>query len=320
MSITLLYGCGQIETAVADLASNRAFMTEVLGGGEIEQRMAREITALFPGGGHVLEHYDIGEGVFQVNAPSAEGTVMGRKTIHQVELERVGSCVTNLYWHVDDVAHARDLLVEMGAEIRTQGPSTLIACLSDYGSNTRPGGEGRPFIFMGARSLIGLDLELMEPNFERVTRQSVQYPSFLHPRPKAGTGELRLSCMRLVARDLEETLGNLTRLIAPASRSKPYEVHADPHERRFRIGLGGLELEYRQPISSRAQAAALLDRYGSGVTAIVFDARDPAAVAKRAEAAGCEVEKTDGGYAIASRSVVGFDVVLEPWVENPFAR
>ena len=319
MSITLLYGCGQIETAVADLAANRAFMCDVLGGGEIEQRMAQEITALFPDGGHVLEHYDIGEGVFQVNAPSAEGTVMGRKTIHQVELEQVGSCVTNLYWYVDDAVHARDLLVGMGAEVRTQGPSTLIACLGDYGSNTRPGGEGRPFIFMGARSLIGLDLELMEPNFERVTRQSVQYPSFLHPRPKVGTGELRLSRMRLVVGDLEETWRNLTRLIAPASRSKPYEVHADPHERRFRMGLGGLELEYRQPISSRGQAAALLDRYGPGVTAIVFEARDPAAVAKRAEAAGCEVEETDGGYALASRAVTGFDVVLKPWKDDPLS-
>ena len=319
MSITLLYGCGQIETTVADLDANRRFMTDVLGGGEVEERMAREITALFPGGGHVLEHYEIGEGVFQVNAPSADGMVMGRKTIHQLELERIGSCVTNLYYYIDDVAHAREMLTDLGAAVRTEGPSNLIACLADYGDNTRAGAENRPFVFLGARSLIGFDLELMEPNFERVTRQTLQHPSFFHPRPQAGSGELRLSRMRLVVGDLEQTWRNLSQMFVPASRSKPYDIHDDGSERRFRVGLGGLELEYRQPLAGGGKAAEELERYGPGVTAIVFEARDPAAVARRAEAAGVEAVKAGGGYEIASRAVTGFDVILKPWNDDPLA-
>lgn len=323
MSITLLYGCAQVETTVADLAGARAFMLEVLGGGPIEERMAAEITALFPAGGYVVEHFDCGGGLFQFNAPSPQASFAGRPPVHQAYLDRIGPCVTNLNYYVDDVRHARDLLAALGAPTHIEGPSTIISSLADYGpANTRPGGELRNFYFLGSRDLIGLDLELMEPNFLRFSEQTSQWPCFVQPRPATGDGRLELLRLELVTSDLEATLANLARIFAPASRSKPYHVRRSAQARSFRIGLGGLELEYSQPVSTEGRLAEQLGRYGTGVLAAHFAALDPEDVLRRAATLSLSVEPDDaplGGavsaeasWRIGSRDLVGFDVRLEP--------
>jgi hypothetical protein len=325
VTITLLYGCGQIETTVADMRAARAFMLQVLGAGEIEQQMAKEITDLFPPGDYLIEHFDCGEGLFQFNAPSPHARFGEHAPLHQGYLDRIGPCVTNLNYYVDDAIHARDLLAEMGAPTHIEGPSNIIASLADYGAeNTRAWDDSRKFYFMGSRDLIGLDLEIMEPNFQRFARQTVQYPCFVQPRPATGDRNLKLLRLRLVVRDLEETYGNLVTLIAPASRSKPYEVREGRLAKAFRIGLGGLELEYCQPFLGGGELAEHLDRYGPGVLSVEFAAIDCEPVLARARRSGSAVEaesdllgltspQAGPRRRIASRDLVGFDVVLEPF-------
>lgn len=331
MSITLLFGCAQIETAVDDLAGARAVMRDVLGGGTIEERMAAEITALFAPGEYAVEHFDCGEGLFQVNAPSPRANFAGQTPVHQAYLDRIGPCVTNLNYYVDDAVHARDLLAELGAPTTIEGPSNVISSLADYGpDNSRPGGEARRFYFLGSRELIGFDLELMEPNFARFCAQSVQHPCFVHPRPPVGDGTLKLVRLIVVVRDLDAAYENLGRIFAPASRSKPYDVRRDLVARSFRIGLSGLELEYCEPATATGALAEELERFGPGVSAAVFAAREPESVVRRARAHSLRVETVHEGSAlappaspdhvawrIASRRLAGFDVVIEPAQASP---
>lgn len=334
MGVTLLYGCGQVEMSVRDLGAARAFMKGMLGAGEIEQRLAKEITDLFPNGELTVEHFDCGQAVFQFNEPSPKADYMGQTSIHQAYLDRIGSCVTNLNYYVDDARHAQELMAEMGAKTYLQGPSTAVPCFTDYGpENTREPDETRQFYFVGSRDLIGLDLEFMEPEFKQLTRQTVQYPCFVQPRPATGDGNLQLLRLRLVVRDLEEIYGNLVKIIAPASRSKAYDYREGALAKAFKIGVGGIELEYCQPLSQKGGLAEQLDRYGPGMVAAEFTARDLDLVLGRSKEAGAPacVEQSDllgvkavpgrdrRRHQIESRDLIGFDVVLERLDERPFA-
>ncbi|MEO6716915.1 MAG: hypothetical protein ABIM50_06660 [Novosphingobium sp.] len=322
MSITLLYGCCQIETSARDLAAVRRFMMEVLGANPIEQVLAKQIAALIPGVGYDVDHLDCGEAVFQINQPSPDMVFKGQKSVHQAYLERVGPSVTNLNYFIDDYRHAHELLTSMGAQTHIRGPSTAARVLADYGpENTRPGGEDRPFLFMSSRHLIGLDLEIMEPNFLHFSQQAVQYPAFIHPRPAVGHGNLRLKRLQIAVADLEQTHDNLLAIFAPASRSKPYSIQSGRHGRSFRIGLGGMEVEYCQPNSPDCELGKFLAQLGPGVFSAVFEAHDPAMVLEKCRAhGGIEVQDTSDllGLApqtpsprIASRALIGFDAVLE---------
>jgi len=192
--------------------------------------------------------------------------------------------------------------------------------MADYGpANTRPG-EPSSFYFLGTRDLIGFDLELEEPNFERFSEQSVQYPCFVHPRPAIGHRIGRLLRQRVVVRDLEETLRNLVQLVAPASRSGAYDVRQGALAKAFRISLGGLEVEYCQPLASTGKLGEHLFRYGPGVVSIEFGVRDLGSVLDSASVP-VEEERDPLGvdrvhhpprYEIGSRERVGFDIVLEP--------
>jgi hypothetical protein len=320
MSITLLYGCFQVETGVRDLDVARALMYDALGGRPIEQKLAHEIAALVPGGDYRVDHIDLGRATFQVNQPSSTVGYAGRKSVHQDYLERVGPSVTNLNYYVDDIAHARALLTEMGAQTRAEGPSTAAASLADYGpNNTRAGGDTRPFLFMGARHLIGFDLEIMEPNFLRFNEQTAQWPCFLRPDSYAEP-ELVLQRLRVVVDDLEATYANLVALFTPGSRSNPYDVREGSRGRAFRVTLGGIEVEYCQPSSPSTPLAQHLDEHGAGVTVIQFAAADAGAVVDGVrKVTGLPMsEEVDllgdptwiPGWQVASRDVVGFDVVL----------
>jgi len=320
MAITLLYGCAQIETTARRLDETRAFFYDVLGAGPIEQELAAQIDKIIPDEGYGCDHIGLGEAVFQVNQPAADMLYNGQKSVHQSYLDRVGPSVTNLNFFIDDAAQAKALLTAMGAPVHIEGPSSASRALADYGpDNTRPGADERPFLFMGARALIGLDLEIMEPNFLRFSDQSVQYPAFVHPRPEAGDGNLLLERLRIVVADLEATLANLARIFTPASVSRPYGWRSGSLGRSCRVWLGGIEVEYCEPAGNGGALAGMLEQFGPGVVAIEFSARDLATALARADDKARIAEEPDWlglGAAkprpcIASREPIGFDVVLE---------
>ena len=247
MSITLLYGCFQIESVVRDLDSVSAFMEKALGAAPIEQRLADELRAVVPDD-YGIDQIDCGQATFQPNQPAPSLVAMGRRSAHQRYLDEVGPCITNLNYYVDDVVHAKRLLTTLGAETCSEGPSTLVSSLADYGpTNTRPGGDDRPYLFLGSRHLLGFDLEIMEPNFHRFVDQDVQLPCFYGPRPGDGIEGFRLLRLSIVVPDLQATYDNVVEIFTPGSRSNPYGVREGASGRAFRITLGGLELEYCQP-------------------------------------------------------------------------
>jgi hypothetical protein len=314
MTITVLFGCAQVETSVRDMDGACAYMADVLGGGPIEERMAREISELFPNGEHVVRHVGLGDAVFQLNQPSPDAVYRHQTSVHQRYLDTVGPSVTNLNFYVDDAPHAHALLTEMGAETSIEGPVTVIPCFSDYGAdNMRPADEAARFYFMGTRPLIGLDLEFMETTFRSVSRQTLQYPAYLRPRPQVGDGNLQFTRLRLVVEDLYATYANLTRVFAPASRSRPYERREGPLARSFRAWVAGVELEYVQPLGA-GPAADHLQRFGPGVEAIEFAARDAAAIlARTGSGPDCDLlglGEAGGRPRLAARERIGFDVVL----------
>lgn len=249
-------------------------------------------------------------------------TYKGRRSIHWDYLERIGPCVTNLNFFVDDYAHARALLGSMGAEVHIEGPSSAARGLGNYGpDNTRVGGDERPFLFMGARHLIGFDLEIMEPNFLHFSQQTVQYPAFVHPRPNIGDGNLLLQRLIVAVTDLDRVHHNLVSLFAPASRSRPYAIRRGRSGRAFRVHLGGIEIEYCQPLTDESELAELVASNGEGVIAIAFAAHDPKRVIGRCphraednfDPLGCDQE---AGQHISCRDLLGFDLVIEQRMER----
>jgi len=328
MAITLLYGCCQIETTTPNLAETREFFINGLGAGPIEQVLAKQIDGIAPGTRYGCDHLGLGEAVFQINQPDPDMIFNGHKSIHQAYLDRVGPSVTNLNFFVDDFAHARGLLAGMGAETFIDGPSSAARALADYGpDNTRPGGDERPFLFLGSRHLIGLDLEIMEPNFLRFIDQTAQYPAYVQPRPRTGDDNLVVERLRIAVADIEQTYTHLLNLFTPGCRSKAYSYRAGPQGRAFHIWLGGIEIEYCQPTSARGALAATLDRDGPGVIAIDFGAADLDAVLAHCEDRVQIQDEPDWlglednsmpRRMICSRAKTGFDTVVGAMGEHPF--
>lgn len=325
MAISLLYGCCQIETSARDIGTARDFFHRALGGFPIEQELAGQIDRIAPGTSYRCDHVGLGKAVFQLNQPDPTMVFNGHPSIHQAYLDSVGPCVTNLNFFVDDHAHARELLTSMGAKVHLEGPSTAAPALGDYGpDNTRPGGEDRPFLFIGTRPLIGLDLEIMEPNFLHFSRQAVQFPAFVEPRPVGPDDILRLERMAIVVPSLAATLANLERIFAPGCRSKPYAIADGPLGQSFRIGIGGIEIEYCQPSGLGGELAGQLEQFGPGVIAIEFATQDLEATLERCRpfaplAPHCDwIGRGDpgNGVRIASRDPIGFDVVARPGAGN----
>lgn len=324
MAISLLHGCCQIETTARNLDETRAFFFNALGAGSIEQELAAEIDNIIPDPDYGCDHIGLGDAVFQVNQPAAGMMYNGQKSLHQSRLDAVGPSVTNLNYFIDDHGHAKSLLLGMGATIHIEGPSNAANALGDYGpDNTRAGAADRPFLFMGTRDLIGLDLEIMEPNFLRFADQTVQYPAYVQPRPQAGDGNLLLQRLRLVVADLDKTLGNLPRIFSPGSLSRPYDYREGPLGKCYKVWLGGIEIEYCQPLASGALRDHL-ERWGPGVCTIEFAAHDLPAALERGGALAEITEEPDwlglsGGERramIASRDPIGFDAVIEPLSEH----
>ncbi|MCB2078525.1 MAG: hypothetical protein KDE55_12610 [Novosphingobium sp.] len=318
MPVSLIHGCCQIETCAADLDAVRAFLVNALGGVPAEQELARQISDLIPGNDYDVDHIDCGQAILQINRPSPAMAWKGSPSVHQRYLEERCPCVTNLNFFVDDIAHARALLTGMGAATLIEGPSSSARALADYGpENTRPGGDERPFLFMGTRDLIGFDLEIMEANFLHFTQQSVQYPAYVQPRPCGNGNGFVMDRLIVDVPDLDRVLANLTAIFSPGSLSKPYALRQTTLGRSVRAWLGGIEIEYVAPASS----ANLQASPDYGTIDLAFSCDDPALAIRDCEEAGFAVEKCEldplgtpcnsPSWRVASRAVVGFDVILE---------
>jgi catechol 2,3-dioxygenase-like lactoylglutathione lyase family enzyme len=329
VSITLLYGCFHIELSVPDVHVASAFMQDVLGAALVEQDMVRDLRALVPDD-YGIEHLDCGGATFQLNQPSPSMAERGIRSVHQGYLDRGGPCVTNLNFYVDDIVHARELLTRLGSEPRMQGSSVVIESLREYGpENTRPDGDKRPFFYMGAQDLIGFDLEMMEPNFSRVTEQTHQSPCFYGERPGTGVEGLRLNRLCIAVPDLAATYANIVEIFAPGSRSKPYAIRTGRFARALRITIGGLEMEYCQPLGSDTALARHLEHHGPGVVTADFGVPTVESVTDRlrgresvevVDAVDLVGEDAPGRRSqLLSRPLVGFDVVLEDVEEFAFA-
>jgi len=320
MAITLLHGCFHIELAVTDIEATRQYLARVLGAAPIEQRLAEDLRGVLPPG-YDIDHVDLAQATLQYNAPAALEPGAERIGIHQRYLRDVGPCITNLNFYVDDVAHARELLTGLGAELWMSGPSTLVPSLSEYGENSRPGASDRPYTFLGSRSLIGIDLELLEPNFVRFQEQDSQEPCFMGERTGSDAEGLRLERLVIVVPDLDAAYANIVEIFTPGSRSVPYAVREGSSGRAFRLTLSGIELELCQPTSDAGPLAEHLRQFGPGVVRAEIGARDvePVLERARAETAVAVVEAPDllgdaddrSRWQLASRSLVGFDILLE---------
>jgi hypothetical protein len=202
-----------------------------------------------------------------------------------------------------------------------EGPSALVESLADYGpDNTRPGGDRRPFLFLGTRHLLGFDLEIMEPNFLRFVDQAAQRPCFVGPRIADDTAGLRLQRLAVVVPDLDTASSNLVEILTPGCRSNPYAMREGASARAFRIVVGGLELEYCQPLSTDGSLAELLARHGAGVVTAEFGATSVDSLLERVRADGTVRvteavdyigEDREPRWQVECRELVGFDVVLE---------
>jgi hypothetical protein len=148
------------------------------------------------------------------------------------------------------------------------------------------------------------------------------------PRPQSGDGNLRLERLLVVVEGLDATLDSIEHVFAPASRSKPYAHRETNLAKSFRVGLGGIEIEYCCPLYKEGYLADILERFGPGVAAVQFAAHDIGKIVKKAAAdpAVLVEENFDPlgdssapqACRLGCRAIIGFDVVLTPWPQNRF--
>ena len=88
----------------------------LLGAEPIEQELARQIAALMGNSGYDVDHLDCGGAVFQVNQPARGMLFEGQKSIHESYLDRLGPCVANLNFFVDDIEEKTGVRVKPKAQ------------------------------------------------------------------------------------------------------------------------------------------------------------------------------------------------------------
>jgi hypothetical protein len=282
-AIRLATTCAQIEMAVRDVpAACRAF-EELLGAVPIEQEVVKRITGVVLD----IDHRWCGDAMFQFCSPLVDD-VPARH-----ELDRIGPCVTNLNFFVEDVEETVRLLTGAGATIRLRWRTSR-------GSWTRFLGEGNvrdtfaDGYFLGTRHLFGFDFETTEPMWHDLARQHYFCPSFTEPSPLVTTGVDRLARLRVLVEDLDHYLGNLTTLIDARDRTGVTGHRTDANGRAARISLRGLELEYLEPAPDTSEHERLARR-GAGIDTVVFAVAD-----------------LDGRatHHMATTDVLGFDIQL----------
>lgn len=261
-AIRLATTCAQIEMAVPDVHEACRAFEELLGAAPIEQEVVRRITGVVLD----IDHRWCGDAMFQFCSPLVDD-VPARH-----ELDRIGPCVTNLNFFVEDVEETVRLLTDAGATIR-------LSWRTSRGSWTRFLGEGNvrdtfaDGYFLGTRHLFGFDFETTEPMWHDLAKQHYFCPSFTEPSPPVTTGVDRLVRLRVLVEDLDRYLGNLTTLIDPRDRTGVTGHRTDATGRAARIALRGLELEYLQPAPGTPEHERLARR-GAGIDTAVFGVAD----------------------------------------------
>src|SRR4051794_10443271 len=172
MPISLATNCLQIEMAVPDVRAACAEFEALLGAGPIEQEVVRRISGVVLD----IDHRGCGDAMFQFCAPLVED-VPARH-----ELDRIGPCVTNLTFYVDDAAGAHDSLEAAGAVTRGHWRTSAGSWLQFLGEgNARSPEELADGYFMGTRHLFGFDFEFSEPPWYDASKQQYMYPAFTYP-------------------------------------------------------------------------------------------------------------------------------------------
>jgi hypothetical protein len=298
MTIRLATQCAQIETVVHDVASACDWYSRTLGAQPIEQELVKRIT------GYVLhiDHRDCGDAMFQFCS------IITEDMPHVWFMDRLGPCVTNLNFFMDDADHAYEVLATAGATTKLKHPiaAGLTAVLGP--DVARPPEEIRTLYFMGSRPLFGFDLEFTTRPWRHGVPQDVFYPSFTYPRPTTNEKVERLAALRVVLDDIDQALDNVMTLIDAGSRGEPFGESKTAAEREVRIRLHDLELRYTQPLSPASPYYERL-QVGGGIEAAVFRAADPEALVDAVTHA--EVDRRDNRLRIAARHILGFDVELE---------
>jgi hypothetical protein len=298
VTIRLATQCAQIETVVHDVPRACDWFSRTLGAMPIEQDVVQRITGVVL---HI-DHRDCGDAMFQFC------TVITDDMPHRWFIDRLGPCVTNLNFFMEDADHAYEVLAAAGATTKIQHPIAASLRAMVGPDLARPEGEIRTLYFMGSRPLFGFDLEFTTRPWRDDVEQQVFYPAFTYPRPTTNEKVERLAALRVVVGDVDRAIGNLLSLIDPDSRSEPYDESSRAAEREVRIRLRDLELRYTQPLSSGSPYHERL-AVGGGIEAAVFRTANPdAIIGSVADAAS---ERRDGRTRIASRQVLGFDVELE---------
>ncbi|MBP1686268.1 MAG: Glyoxalase-like domain protein [Deltaproteobacteria bacterium] len=325
MSVTLTTPCVHIEQAVPDLAAAVRFMERVLGAQKIEQELVRFINDPVH---RVLEldHLDCGEAVFQFCMP-----VPGHDYMPAAQyLKTIGPCVTNLNFYVDDDAHAAALLAAEGADTGSKFAMHLMFWDRLLGGteNCKPSEEMGDGYFMGTRHLWGFDFEFAKEPWKGCTKQRIQYPAFVTPRPPSASRVGRVRRLRVVVEDVQRCCANLTRLISASSRSEVYATHEGTQAKVAHITLRGLELQYCQPLGHKGPLHDYLQRYGQGISAVVFPVMHLETILAAADQQA--LAAVDGTYVdwreelgeqtppwslprtyrLASRGTLGFDIEL----------
>lgn len=277
MSIVLATNCLQIEMAVPDVRVACTRFEHTLGAVPIEEELVRRISGVVLD----IDHRDCGGAVFQFCSPLIDDIPAAH------ELRRIGPCVTNLTFFLDDAAGAQRELEAAGAVTRLQwrmGGSWL-KLLGE--GNARRVEELADGYFVGTRSLFGFDLEFSEPPWIDPAKQRYMCPAFTSPRPQSDGRVERLHRLRVEVDDLDRYVGNVVRLIDERSRTPVYGERVTTRGRTARIALRGLELEYVESAGGVAEP---------GITTAVFGVADLAEWPERR---------------FATRDVMGIDLEVE---------
>jgi hypothetical protein len=298
VTIRLATQCAQIETVVHDVPQACDWFSRTLGARPIEQDIVKRITGVVL---HI-DHRDCGDAMFQFCS------VITDDMPHRWFIDRLGPCVTNLNFFMEDADHAHEVLAAAGATTKIQHPIAASLRAMVGPDLARPEEEIRTLYFMGSRPLFGFDLEFTTRPWRDGVEQDAFYPSFTYPRPTTNEKVERLAALRVVVDDLDGAIGNLLTLVDPDSRSEPYDESSTAAGREVRIRLRDLELRYTQP---RSAGSPYYDRLavGGGIEAAVFRTAKPDGIVDAVTDAA--VERRDGWLRIASREVLGFDVELE---------
>jgi len=257
-------------------------MQNVLGAHQDEQSIADEVRALFPRAPTTSTISTAARGCsssMSRRVPDFDGQ-KGSQTTSTASVR----AVTNLNFFIDDEDHAHELLTAMGAQDPHRGAKRRVKVPGRLRPDNTPRRRQAQVPLHGTRHLIGLDLEIMEPNFNTFIKQTVQQPCFCTIRAQ----ERRQSPahrLRLVVPNLEQAIRKFGKDFPARLPQQFLQLPGRVPGRALPHRLRGIELEYCQPLTKQGQLAEQLGARGAWMVAVEFGARDAAQSSKTAQAA-----------------------------------